>query len=185
MPNPWGAIVGRQSDGRSLTVARVVERLREEGLHVGGFLQAPAREGEAIVGWDAVDLHTGERLPLARISDEPDLCDWRFDPQAIATCRAWTRAAPFDVVVLEAGSLEASGGGHWDALEGLLEGPPCVPLVGIRPRALAVLGLRLPDPVAGIELPATRQDVDALVEALVELTGHADHGAARASDAPG
>lgn len=147
----------------------MAQRLRDAGLRVGGFLQEPVHDGEDIAGWDAVDLHTGARCAVARTSPDPDLCDWGFDDAALGRCREWTRRAPFDVVVVEAGTLEASGGGHRPALDDILEGPPRVLLLCIRPHALAVLGLQLPDPALGLELPAAPREVDQLAGDVRQL----------------
>jgi len=166
--NPWAAIVGRQDDGREDVAGAVVTALRRRGLRVGGFLQRPVRpHGGRMLGWDATDLASGEVCVLARESDDPDLCDWRFDPDAVRRCRRWACGDEHDVVVLEAGSLEASGRGHWETLRAVLRGPPRLVVLCLRPRPAPAIALELPDPAAGIELPAEGGAVDAFVEERV------------------
>lgn len=165
--NRWAAIVGRTGDGRRDVTDAVVEHLRSAGLRVGGFVQRAVTEGDEPVGWDAVDLAAGRRCRVARAGPDPELCEWCFDAEGIGTCRSWATAPDLDVVLLEAGPLEARGQGHWPTLRAVLDGPPRLAVVGVRPSALAAVALALPDPVAGIELPEGPEAVEAFAREIV------------------
>lgn len=172
----WAALVGRAEDGRREATAAVVEALRAEGLRVGGFVQQRVLEGDEVVGWDAVDLAGGSRCPVARTGPDPHLCEWRFDAEGIEACRRWATAPDLDVVVLEAGPLEARGEGHWDTLQEILRSPGRVALVGLRPSALAAVALALPDPIAGLELPGTPEETAELANAIAREARAANRG---------
>ena len=152
--NPWGVLTGHRQDGRSEALREAVSRLQAAGLEVGGFVQEPVVRAGETVGWDAVALRDGSRCALARPSATPELCNWAFSSTALGRCRDWVLAPRAQVVVVELGRLEAQGRGHWSALMQLLQGPPRGALLSIRRSPLAAIALQLPDPVAGLELPA-------------------------------
>ncbi len=162
--NPWAAIVGRSSDRRFEVTRSVVTALREAGLRVGGFVEETVIRDGRVIGWDAVDVAGGDRVPLARADADPELCDWRFDAGALEACRGWATAPALDVSVLEVGTLEARGRGHWATVREVFEGAPRLLLISVRPRALAAVGLSLPDPAAGIELPVDGGAIARFVE---------------------
>ncbi|MGM0578191.1 MAG: DUF2478 domain-containing protein [Myxococcota bacterium] len=167
--NPWAAIVGRGEEGRREVCRAVVDGLRRRGLRVGGALQEPAIRGGRERGFDLVDLDTGERVPLARVSGDPDLCDFAFEADGFEQGRAWS-SGDQPVVVVEAGKHEASGRGHWPTIRDIVEGPPRVLILLLRRHALVDIALRLSEPVDGLELPA---EDDARVEAFVERVAQA------------
>ncbi|MDH5490399.1 MAG: DUF2478 domain-containing protein [Myxococcales bacterium] len=169
---PWAALVGRREQGRSTITEQVIARLRGKGLRVGGFVQRPVGGGpDAPDAYEAVQLGGEARVIVASHRGEPEICDWAFDAEAFRRCRSWVLAAA-DVVVMELGPLEASGKGHWPAVLELLEaagGGRKVALLTLRPQIVARVGLELPDPSAGLELPAEPPELDDFVEAIAAL----------------
>jgi nucleoside-triphosphatase THEP1 len=168
--NPWVAIVGTRDSGRKDAVGIVVDVVREAGPTVGGIVQVVIDQDGEDFGYDAIDLDSGDRVPIAREAKDARMCRWGFDPEGFAVARNWAlKGAPFDVVVLEAGSLEANGEGHWPTILEALEGERRLVVLSIRPSALARIGLELPDPADGIELPAEEDDIRAFGARIAKL----------------
>lgn len=166
--NGWAAIVGRRSGGRTRVAWRVVSALRAAGLRVCGVVHEPVGPSEEPTGYDAVDVLTGERLPLARIASDPHICAWRFEPGVFERIAESVERAAGDVVLFEVGPVEARGEGHWAAVKSALEGQPRVVLLSIRPRVLATVALGLPDPLAGLELPVPDAAIDRFTARVAE-----------------
>lgn len=158
----WIAVVGSWKDGRSTVLTSLVRTLQASGLHIGGFVQATAHDPEGISGFDLTAVCNGATVPLARRSREPDLCDWRFRPEAFEQARAWMLDGDSSICFAHAGRVEASGRGHWPAIEESV-GQRHLTIVAVTRSALAPVGLRLPDPVDGIELPAEEHEVNAFM----------------------
>lgn len=169
--NPWIAIVGARAHGRIELTRRLRAELHQMSLRVTGFVQEPCVGVDgSVVGYDLVDLESEERVPLARDSDRPLICNWGFDRRAFDRARDWA-LRPADVSVLEVGRLEAGERGHWPAVLSALRDPrERLVLLGIRPNVVASVAVRLPDPVELIELPAGPGQIDAFVGRVKSLT---------------
>ncbi len=167
---PWIAVVGRSAQGANELITALVEKCRNEGLSVGGVRQVPVlKEGERI-GYDAISLSTGERLPLARITadaDKQDLCDLRFESDAFGVVEQWVCREKWDVNVLPVGPLERRKQGYWPTITKLRsEGRGALVLL-IRPDVLTSVVLGMDDPIDGVELPAGDAELARLVGAMV------------------
>lgn len=175
---PWVALVGRREDGRGVLAAELATRLGDHGFRLGGFLQHPiegSQPGEHS-GYEAENLHSGQRVQVATHGDDPEVCDWCFDDDAFAEARRWVLDPNADVSFVELGPLESKGAGHLPAARAALDGSAQLLVFCIRPHVLASIGLGLPDPVDGVELPAERAEIEAFcarVEALARRSG--DH----------
>jgi nucleoside-triphosphatase THEP1 len=156
---PWAAIVGRAQSGKRRAVQSVADVCRARGYSVGGVVQEPVLSEERCVGYDVVDLASGERAAIARRSPTPTMCEWSFDESAFARAREWVLRAGTDVTAFEVGNLEAKGGGHRPAIDEAFAGPSRLILLAIRPQVLGSIGLELDDPVCGIELPASADGI--------------------------
>jgi hypothetical protein len=164
----WAAIVSSSSEERRGVALAVLERLRSRGVSIAGALQQAAAT-DADIGWDATDLITGARLPIARRSDTPEVCDWGFEESTFEAIRRSVAESNAKVVVLEFGILEARGRGNWaTALEALSRGQTLI--ASIRPTALARIALELPDPGAALELPVDELEIEAFVESVASAS---------------
>lgn len=180
---PWVALVGRREEGRARVASRLVERLREQGVPLGGFLQRPvfAQEVEADVGdanealaYEAESLRTGEVVRVASHGDDPAICAFRFDAAAFARAADWVLDPAAHVSFVEMGPLEARGEGHLPAARRALLGSARLLVFCIRPHVLASIGLNLPDPIDGLELPEEEAEFDAFAARVLDLASAAD-----------
>lgn len=166
----WVALVGARKTGRQNVARRLETAIRDAGHTVGGFHQEArwSEEGpREIRGYDLVDAATGERHPLARKSEAPDMCEWGFSEDAFQKARGSLErdaCARFAV----AGRLEAAERGYWDAIRNALDEPGML-ILSVRPNVLPSVALRLPDPEAFIELPASDIDVSEFILRVLEL----------------
>ena len=119
--NPWIAIVGRREDGREQVTLRLWQALAENDTSITGFIQAPVHVDGEHVGYDVWSPETQERVPLARISDDAELCNWGFEDEGWAAARRWSLDRAGDVCFIEAGRREAAEHGHWRTLNDALE----------------------------------------------------------------
>lgn len=171
MANPWAAIIGRRADGKTKVLRGIVTRLQGAGRNVCGFVHERFEESGELRGYDLVDVQSGKRHPMARHSDAPKVCDWGFDEDVFDAARTAMAAAEGEIGVLELGPLEARGHGHWRAVLELLESPPRLLLLAIRPDVIGRVAVDLPDPVADLELPATPEQIERFV---AEVTSAAE-----------
>jgi len=170
---PWVALVGRREEGRAEAAARLAERLRERGIALGGFLQRPvfaedAPDGDALA-YEAEDLSTGAVVQVASHGEDPAICDWCFDDAAFDEARRWVLDPGAQVSFVELGPLEARGEGHLRAAREALSGSARLLVFCIRPHVLASIGLGLPDPVDGLELPEQAAEFEAFAERVAGL----------------
>ncbi|MHC1579357.1 MAG: NTPase [Candidatus Alkanophagales archaeon] len=61
------AVTGRPGIGKSTVIRKVVERLRAEGIRVGGMLSSNIRKGGRRVGFEILDVMSGRRGVLAHV----------------------------------------------------------------------------------------------------------------------
>lgn len=61
-------ITGRPGSGKTTACMRIVEILRKRGIEVDGFISREVRRGGSRIGFELIDLKTGERDWLAHIS---------------------------------------------------------------------------------------------------------------------
>lgn len=168
MLNPWVALVGRGSDGRAVATEALVDDLLAAGVRVGGLKhRRVTNDAGDRIGYDLVDRETGMTLPLCRLSETPDICDLEFDPAAFVRGRHWALEGlrgptAAEVIVVEAGPVEARGGGHRQTIDALIAAPAgALLLLSVRPWSLSGLALELPDPAAWLELPCTEDQREA------------------------
>lgn len=164
---PWTAIVGRSEPARRAKHA-VIEHLRAQPhLRLGGSIHLRIPEG-----FDLLNLADGRKLPMARNHPDPEMCDYRFDHTCFDSERAWFEGQDFDVILLEAGRLEAAQRGHWPAIQHACARAHTLVVLCIRPSALAPVALELgDDPVDFVDIrESTEAEVLAFAERLVALS---------------
>lgn len=162
----WALIAGAKGAGKSGTAARVVEGLAARGAVVGGVIQEALHDEGERVAYRAVRVGApGDAVLLARRGAAPEgaraealcaFCSFTFDEDAFAEAGAWVRKAAREcdvVVVDEVSKLEASGGGHHDAIREALTGRALVLLVVRADQLFAVVErFGLGDAVASLEV---------------------------------
>ncbi len=165
----WVALVGPRGAGRGGIARRLEAALEDAELRVGGFRQesvgTPGRRHSG--GYDLVRVGSEERVPLARKSAEPELCDWAFAAESFERARGWLQE-PCDVHFATAGRLEAAGRGHWPAIARAAQRPGLL-VLSLRPGVLAAIALRLPDPEDALELPAGEPEISGFILRTVAL----------------
>ncbi len=175
---------GPKHSGKTSGLANLVEVLRCAGLNVAGLL-APSlyREG-VLVGFDAVDVRTGQRAALLRLPADgagADVGAFAFSEEGVALGRgALAREATDEadlVVVDEFGPLELRGGGWRSQIDALTKRKGGTILLVVRTELLQEVGrlyahLNCTAVTAGGEFPA---------EALLSLSGMFGGGVKRPS----
>jgi nucleoside-triphosphatase THEP1 len=133
-------ITGPQGSGKTSFLLALAEELRGQGKTPGGIAAPVVLKGSERIGYDLLDLKTGERVTLARKNVTPTgmrAGPFAFLPAAIAfgeQALASAAARRTCVIALdEIGPLELAGKGWSPALSALLSSPPGVLLLVIRP----------------------------------------------------
>ena len=117
---------GPRHSGKTAAAEQLVQAARQAGLAVAGLLAPSVYEAEKLLGFDAVDLATGARAPLARQAkpDEAEVGSYSFLSEGRELgARALSAAAECSadlIVVDEFGPLELRGRGWRDAVDSLL-----------------------------------------------------------------
>lgn len=129
---PAAVVYGPRTADRSL-LARFARELRERGFRVGGLVQAASLDGGgAKIGFDAIEVDTGRRIPISRpTASQRRAGECGLDTAALADASGALRRAVaerMDLVVVEKfGDQESSGGGFADELlAAMAEGLPTI-----------------------------------------------------------
>lgn len=61
-------ITGKPGCGKTTLILKLVERLRERGYRLGGFITRELRKGGKRIGFEVEDIETGERGMLAHVN---------------------------------------------------------------------------------------------------------------------
>ena len=155
---------------------RVAEAARARGLLVRGIVSPPRLVGEVKTGIDVLDLHSGERRPLAESGVEtngPATTKWRFDAEALAWgTEVLHRSVPCDLLVIdELGPLELLHGAGWaGAVDLLRTGGYRWALVVVRPR-LVERFLEMVPPRHTTVVSVTQDSQDELLDIMARLWG--------------
>jgi len=110
-------LVGDRHSGKTSTCRRLVESARARGLTVGGILAPAVYEGRRCIGYDVVDLATGQATRLATTAGSglEQTGRFHFLAEGLTLGRAalerTIEPAPQLVIVDEVGQLELDGGG--------------------------------------------------------------------------
>ena len=127
----FAAVVHRGADGTADLLARFAAKLKDDGIRVGGFVQEHVfGDNGAFWGIDAVDLATGQHMPIKRLpapGKESNSCT--LDTSALAGTSSVMRKAVADAVDLivfeKFGGEEQHGRGLSDEImEAITEGVP-------------------------------------------------------------
>lgn len=164
----WAPIILTPDLPKGDALERIADAVRREGVTLGGWLQERVVDaGGRRVGYDVVEVTSERRLTLARVAAvRTELCDLKFREGAFDEMRASLLASDARALLLEVGPLEAAERGHWTAIHELLATSDAALLLVVRPRLLASLALRFPDPVAEITLPADSAEIERFAKGL-------------------
>jgi len=105
-------LTGRPGVGKTTVLLRVVEKLRREGLKVGGLISREVREKGARVGFKVIDLDNGREGWLAHVNQPvgPKLGKYRVcleDLESIGVNAIIRAVKEADIVVIdEVGPME-------------------------------------------------------------------------------
>jgi nucleoside-triphosphatase THEP1 len=119
-------LIGDRQSGKTSTCRRLAEAARTRGLRVGGIIAPAVYEQQTCIGYDVVDLTTGQSTRLAAIDVEgvEHVGRFHFLPDGLALGRAALSSAAevgCDLVIIdEVGPLELSDGGWCTQLDALV-----------------------------------------------------------------
>ena len=169
---------GRKHSGKTTTAAGLVKAVRDRGFKVAGLLAPALYNNGKLTGFDAVDLLTGGRAPLARnIAGGGPTGRFDFLAEGLRLGNASlnlesTKSADI-VVVDEFGALEMNSQGWRRAVDLLLESSKATILLVVR-LELAEQVQQLYGNVAGVRLAAAEpESVDTVISMLEQRRCHA------------
>ncbi len=143
-------ITGRPGVGKTTVFSKTIELLRDKGITVGGFVCPEIRRGGVRVGFDIIDILSGECSPLARVSGPnlPGVCVAKVGKYCVLEdavtvgCKAIDvalRAA--DVVGIdEVGPMELKLAKLRRCMERILKNPQVIALIVLHRRLASNIG---------------------------------------------
>ena len=159
------AVVGPPGSGKTSLVHRVLERLRETGVRVGGVTQPAIDEAGARTGYRLRDAATGEEIAFAQRASE----GFTFSEEGWAWAHARVAGALAQadcVAVDEVGRLESRGEGHLRTLA-MPERAPTL-LLAVREEFADPVAQRLGPFTLKVAPTADASSVDQFVSALCD-----------------
>lgn len=120
-------ITGKINSGKTASIINLVEKERAKGNSPTGVIAHGVFENGIKIGFDVEDIASGEKIPLARVSEVFDISfsvgRFTFSAKGFDfACKALLRFKPGGVVFIdEAGPLELKGGGYAECLHALLK----------------------------------------------------------------
>jgi nucleoside-triphosphatase THEP1 len=136
-------LTGEQGSGKTSFIMSLAKRLSQEAFPMSGISAPVVLLDGARQGYDILDLATGERAPLCRITgvaSGEQVGPFRFLPAGLALGTAALDASRDQaggvVIVDEIGPLELSGSGWSGAVTRLLDGMAASVILVVRPALL-------------------------------------------------
>lgn len=125
--NLW-LITGPTHSGKTTFLFEKVEFFKRIGFSCSGLLSPTRFSKGRRIGYDGMDIHSGEIFPLARIDGPPDRQKagrFFFDPDGLAKAKtAVSGISRADLTIVdEIGHLELRGSGLWSEVLSLLKQP--------------------------------------------------------------
>jgi nucleoside-triphosphatase len=118
---------GNRGSGKTRLLTAIAETLLVSGKHVGGILAPVVMDGDSRLGYDVLDLQSGNHVPLCRRDIEPtggSIGPFHFALEGIrfgADALARAASSSTDLIILdEVGPLEFKGEGWGPSLDHLL-----------------------------------------------------------------
>ena len=129
--------VGQKHSGKTTSVAKLAQRVQDEGFNVAGILAPSTYENGQLIGFDVLDLWNGTRVPLANRqanvnkSEAFVFTDAGLKLGKIALSPAATKAYNL-VIIDEFGPLELHGNGWRKDVDLLLSSSNALLLLVVR-----------------------------------------------------
>lgn len=124
--------MGEKHSGKTTSVAKLVEIIRSEGFNVAGLLAPSIYSNGQLLGFDAIDLHSNARVPLAkRKTGQFTFLAEGLKLGNIALSIAATKFADL-VIVDEFGPLELNGQGWRKNVDSLITSSDALILLVVR-----------------------------------------------------
>lgn len=169
-------VTGRPGSGKSFLVEKVCERLKDLGYRVGGMLTRDIREGGRRVGFEIVDLKSGERSLMAhvRIRGEARIGKYGVNLDSLRSIGAKSireAVEKADVVVIdEVGPMELKSREFIDAVKFAVEsGKPILATIHYRLRNPLIMDLKLRVDSEVLEIDVKNREI-VLDEVLRRIT---------------
>ena len=162
---------GKKHSGKTTGAARLARAAREQGFDVAGLLAQAVHCNGSLAGFDAIDLRTAERAPLARRrSDAGKTCPFDFITEGVNLGRTALSLAAAEsaelVVVDEFGPVEMNCRGWRTDVDLLVRSSKAAILLVVRDE-LAGQVQRLYASVPSVELPGGyAESVDKVISIL-------------------
>lgn len=130
-------LTGPLHSGKTTLIKGVIQKFKDQKVHVDGFLSLAVFEDQERIGYDLFDLKKEESIPILRKIGEES---WQrigfyfFVPSGLEEAQkiiSRSRAAEI-CVVDEVGPLELTGKGFWSALKQVLFPPLTTFLISVR-----------------------------------------------------
>ena len=173
-------VVGPKGVGKTTALERLAAALVEQDLAVGGVIQPAIEKDTRRIGYDLLDLSSGERRSLARRRPEGKGFDFEEDAWPWTAERVARAQADDDVVVIdELGLLEAEGKGHLPALLELTSRPgrAVVLLAAVREGCLEPIEELLGTTTLNLEAPLDSSAIERSSKSIARLVKEAREGA--------
>ena len=171
-------VTGRPGSGKSFLVEKVCERLKDIGYSVGGMLTRDIREGGRRVGFEIVDLNSGERSIMAhvRIRGEARIGKYGVNLDSLRSIGARSireAVEKADVVVIdEVGPMELKSREFIDAVKFAVEsGKPILATIHYRLRNPLIMDLksRVDSEVLEIDVKNREIVLDEVLRRITEI----------------
>jgi nucleoside-triphosphatase THEP1 len=114
-------LTGAVGSGKTAILKALTSSLRGVAIAFDGFLSLRVMENESGVGYDLLDLKSGQSEPFLRVNGKPEgqrVGSYSVLPQGLALAeRIINRSRAADLLIVdEIGPLELAGKGLWPAL---------------------------------------------------------------------
>lgn len=127
VPNLW-LLTGPTHSGKTTFLLKMLDIFKQKGNSCKGLLSPARFSNKRRIGYDGINILTGEIFPLARIEGSPG---WPkagrffFNPEGLAEAKsAVGDLSPTDLTIVdEIGHMELRGDGLWTEIQSLLTQP--------------------------------------------------------------
>jgi nucleoside-triphosphatase len=176
-------ITGQPSIGKTTILLRTVDALKIKGYKIGGMISREIREGGTRVGFEIVDLETGQRGWLAHVNQPagPKISKYRVnltDLDTIGASSILNAVADADVIVVdEIGPMELFSPTFKDAVSRAIESEkPVLGTIHYRARDSLITAIKVREDAEILEVTRENREhlhnliIDRVVQFLQKLS---------------